>query len=123
MWIDGEWTWEGTRYAWKRGRWVAPPEKATFSPWTATRDSTGVYYVAEGAWRDANGKDLPDPPELAHASPRGGAPVTPEGETIPPAPVVHDGRTQSIESDAAPDVLPILPSNDAAPLETDGGGT
>jgi hypothetical protein len=117
VWIDGEWTWEGTRYAWKRGRWVEPPSGAKFSPWTGTRDAMGVYYVAEGTWRDTSGKDLPEPPELASGSPRGGAPVTPEGEQVVPTPPVIGQEDGGIIVDAAPDV--IIPKNDASPLEGD----
>jgi hypothetical protein len=127
VWIDGEWAWEGTRWAWKRGRWVMAPTNATFSPWTSTRDPEGVLYVAEGTWRDHEGKEVPPPPELAHAKPSGGGVVDPEGSTVPPAPIIHEqksGRHQGdggIEDAGAKDVN--VPQTDAMPLEeADGGG-
>ena len=123
VWLDGEWTWEGTRYAWKRGRWVLPPANARFAPWTATRDATGVYFIAEGTWRDPNGKEVAEPEPLAYGSPNGGKVTTPEGATAPPAPVVHgqqsNDKDAAIISDAAPDT--VLPHNDATPDEADGG--
>ena len=72
VWIDGEWTWQGKRWAWKPGRWIAPPADAAFSPWTSVRDKAGLLYVAEGKWRDKQGRELPDPKPLAVANTRGG---------------------------------------------------
>lgn len=89
VWIDGEWTWQGRRWAWKPGRWVTPPANAAFSPWTSTRDRTGTYYVAEGKWRDRQGKELPDPLPLAVGRTRGGPVTNPEGEEVPSAPNVR----------------------------------
>ncbi len=92
VWIDGEWTWEGKRWAWKRGRWVTPPAGATFSPWTATRDATGVLYFAEGTWRDAAGREVAAPPVLAQGRPSEGAVVSPEGEAVPPGPIIREEK-------------------------------
>jgi len=88
VWIDGEWTWQGKRWGWKPGRWVVAPENASYSPWTAVRDARGRLLVAEGKWRDANGKELPDPQPLAIGRPSAGTVVSPEGEEVPAAPNV-----------------------------------
>ena len=31
VWIEGEWRWQGSRWAWRRGDWVVPPPGATFA--------------------------------------------------------------------------------------------
>jgi hypothetical protein len=88
VWIDGEWTWQGRRWAWKPGRWIAPPAEAAYSPWTSIRDKPGRLYVAEGKWRDRQGRELPDPAPLTVGRTRGGQVVDPEGETVPATPNV-----------------------------------
>lgn len=115
VWLDGEWTWQGQRWAWKSGRWVAPPANAKFSPWTATRGQTGIYYVAEGTWKDSAGQDLPDPPALAVGRVRGGGVVNPEGEDVPQTPNVRPERTTS-GADNLRDAAP-------GPPETPSGAT
>jgi hypothetical protein len=54
VWIDGEWHWQGTRWGWRRGAWVIPPEGATFARWKTQRDggrvqhATSVFHLADG---------------------------------------------------------------------------
>ncbi|MDB5214679.1 MAG: hypothetical protein JWO86_2606 [Myxococcaceae bacterium] len=91
VWIDGEWTWQGRRYAWKQGRWLVAPPNARFSPWTSTRDKSGIFYIAEGKWRDPQGRELPDPPPLVLGRTRGGPVVNPEGEPVAATPNVAPG--------------------------------
>lgn len=91
VWLDGEWTWQGRRWAWKQGRWVMPPSGGRYSPWTSTRDKAGTFYVAEGKWRDAQGRELPDPKPLAIAHTRGGPVTDPEGDAVQPTPNVAPG--------------------------------
>jgi hypothetical protein len=100
VWIDGEWTWQGRRWAWKQGRWLVPPSNARYSPWTSTRDRSGLFYVAEGRWRDAQGHELPDPPPLAVARTRGGPVTNFEGDTLPTTPNVAPGTPSASASDA-----------------------
>ncbi|GAC1554362.1 MAG: hypothetical protein NVS3B10_15770 [Polyangiales bacterium] len=95
VWIDGEWTWQGRRWAWKQGRWVVPPAGARFSPWTSTRDKSGLFYVAEGKWRDAQGRDVPDPKPMAIGHTRGGPVTDPEGDSVAPTPNVAPGTPSS----------------------------
>ena len=91
VWIDGEWTWQGRRWAWRRGRWLVPPAGARYSPWTATRDKSGLFYIAEGKWRDAQGRELPDPTPLAIGHTRSGPVTDPEGDTLGATPNVAPG--------------------------------
>ena len=63
----------------RRGGGVTPPAGATYSPWTMTRDQQGIVYFAAGAWRDAKGQTLEDPPALAVAGTSSGPVVDPEG--------------------------------------------
>lgn len=88
VWIDGEWTWQARRYAWKTGRWVKPPRGARFAPWTTVRDSRGTLYLAMGTWRDDKGTELGDPQPLATGVPGAAAIVSPEGKTLPTGPIV-----------------------------------
>lgn len=91
VWVDGEWTWQGQRWAWKQGRWLVPPANARYSPWTSTRDKSGLFYVAEGKWRDAKGHELPDPAALAIGKTRGGPVTDPEGDPVAATPNVAPG--------------------------------
>ena len=120
VWIDGEWTWQGRRWAWKRGRWLVPPPNARYSPWTSTRDKSGLFYVAEGKWRDAQGRELPDPTPIAVGRTRGGPVTDPEGETVPATPNVAPGtpsRSSNTNDDAGA-VSPETPTG-ATPTGTE----
>lgn len=89
VWIDGEWLWQGRRYAWKSGRWVEPPPGAAFAPWTFVRDEAGNAYVAEGRFRDAQGTMLPDPAPLAVGRATASAVVDPEGDVVTTGPTLR----------------------------------
>lgn len=69
VWIDGEWRWRRTRWAWVYGRWVEPPGGARFAPWSWHRDAGGQLHYAPGTWRDERGAaiDYPPPIKLANA--------------------------------------------------------
>jgi hypothetical protein len=99
VWIDGEWVWQGRRYGWKPGRWVVPPREAAFAPWTAVRDMLGTLYVAEGAWRDRKGNELPPPPILGTGAPSQGAVTYPEGEQVQ-GQAAHPADASTTKSDA-----------------------
>ena len=130
-WIDGEWTWQGARWAWKRGRWVVPPASAAYSPWTSNRDRTGVFYVAEGRWRDKQLRELPDPVPLTVGRAGGGPVTNPEGEEVPASPNVPvDAPPSSGRGKAGDGRGPETPSGatitgterKATPVIPDGGG-
>lgn len=68
-----------------------PPANGRYSPWTSTRDKAGVFYVAEGKWRDRQGHELPDPKPLAVGKTRGGPVTGPDGDPIAATPNVTPG--------------------------------
>jgi len=117
VWIDGEWTWQGNRYSWKTGRWVAPPPNASYAPWTAVRGATGTFYIAEGKWRDAKGADVTDPPALALAVVRAGSVVNSEGEAVERTPNVRPDTAESLEKKGP------LERKDGGSPETPSGAT
>ncbi len=114
VWIDGEWVWQGGRWSWRAGRWVVVPPGVAFAPWTTVRASNGTLYAAEGAFRDAKGNAVPEPPPLASGRARGGAVVNPEGETVPPSPAAAPARgdagrgTDSVGPPETPETAPSM---------------
>jgi hypothetical protein len=68
VWVDGYWTWQGTRYLWVRGGWVKPPEGARYARWKVSFHSDGTIWMAPSAWYDARGHRMADPDILVPAS-------------------------------------------------------
>lgn len=58
VWVDGQWTWDGSDWQWMAGAWVKPPEGAYFTPWSTVRRSDGQLFFAQAAWRSKDGKAL-----------------------------------------------------------------
>jgi hypothetical protein len=79
VWVDGEWEWNGRRWGWIYGGWVQPPKNATYSPWRTTRRADGTLVFSPGAWRDANGREVPAPRVLVRGRAREEPVVSPEG--------------------------------------------
>lgn len=101
VWVDGEWIWQGRRYAWKPGRWVVPPPGASFAPWVTVRGAIGTLYLAEGTWRDSKGTEVPAPAILKVGTPSAGAVTNPEGEVIAnPASLSADASTSPVDAEA-----------------------
>jgi len=117
VWIDGEWVWQGSRYAWKTGRWVVPPASASYAPWTSVRGSMGTFYIAEGKWRDGKGLEVADPPALSVAKVRAGAVVNSEGEEVERTPNVRPDTAESLSRKSR------LEKKDGGPPETPSGAT
>jgi hypothetical protein len=90
VWIDGEWTWQGRTYSWRRGRWVKPPPGARFSPWTEVRGEDGAIYYAGGVWRNEQHQQVADPPALATAKSTVGPIVDPTGHDEETGHTVHE---------------------------------
>jgi len=80
VWLDGEWSWRGAKWSWKPGRWVVPPAGATYSPWTSVRGENGTCYFAPGAWRDAHGVAVTEPPAAAVAGAAAGVIFDADGD-------------------------------------------
>jgi hypothetical protein len=122
VWLNGEWSWSGRRWAWKEGGWVVVPQGARYAKLALVRRKDGKLFAAGGTWRNAQGGEIAAP-EFVKA---GGAPATsivdPEGD---PAPTAGDlrpdggtgpGRASSPE-DSAPDSGSSQP--DGAPNENE----
>jgi hypothetical protein len=85
-WIDGEWDWNGRRWAWTYGGWVTAPPDAIFSRWKTRRLPDGTLLYTASTWRNASGKGIDAPKLLARARAREENVITPEGETEKTAP-------------------------------------
>jgi hypothetical protein len=73
VWADGGWEWDGDRYRWQPGAWVAPPEGAKRARWVIVRrKEDGQLFFAPSVWRDASGRNIDPPEPLARARTRGG---------------------------------------------------
>lgn len=133
VWIDGEWVWQGRRYAWKPGRWVVPPPNAAFAPWTAVRDRLGTLYLAQGTWRAPGGGEVAPPRPLRVGRPNAGTVTNPEGEPVsdlglqPPgaftpkpggAPTRETRAAPELIVDSGPEIIPdaeVLPDGSVLP--------
>lgn len=100
VWINGEWHWQGRRWAWKAGGWFVPPPGAAYARPVMVRRSDGKLFFAAGAWRMPNGEEVPAPEPQKTASSTAGAVVNSEGDTEPTAADVHlDGGARDAETD------------------------
>ena len=68
--------------------WVAELPNARYARRVLVRRNDGKLFFAPGTWRDAEGREVPAPPEKIARS-TSGAVVNPEGEVEPTAPDVH----------------------------------
>jgi hypothetical protein len=88
VWINGEWLWQGRRWSWRAGMWVVAPRDAAYARRVLVRRVDGRLFFAPGTWRDAQGREVPAPPEQVARS-VSGAITNPEGETEPTGPDIH----------------------------------
>ena len=76
VWADGGWEWDGERYRWDPGAWVAAPPGGKRARWVVVRrEADGQLFFAPSSWRDAANKTIDAPPPLARASTRPGGPA------------------------------------------------
>jgi hypothetical protein len=94
VFVRGEWRWDGRRWSWKEGAWFVPPPGVLFARWVTVRAQDGKLYMAQGTWRDANGKEVPPPQPVNGGRSGSEAVVNPEGENEPTG--------QTIPADAGP---------------------
>lgn len=82
VWVDGEWSFRGKKWRWRRGRWVElrSGSDVRFAPWTSVRSADGQLFVAEGAWLDGKGTVVAAPRVLAEAPPSKSIVVNERGE-------------------------------------------
>ena len=76
VWQDGEWSWDGTRYRWTNGAWVAPAPGLKLAPWALVRRSDGQLFYSPSVWYDASGAVAPAPTPIVSA-------VTPRFSSAP----------------------------------------
>jgi hypothetical protein len=77
--------------------WVAALPNAGYARRVLVRRNDGKLFFAPGTWRDAQGREVPAPPEKVARSTSGSV-VNPEGEVEPTAADVHpDGGTGARE--------------------------
>lgn len=90
VWIDGEWSWDGTRYRWTNGAWVVAPTGGRVAPWTVVRRNDGQLFYSPSVWYDKSGAVVAEPRRLVEGYVRevdGGA----------PPPRLPDSGTESAE--------------------------
>jgi len=68
VWVAGEWKYHGDVFAWQRGGWVAPPPGGQFAAWRTWYRRDGRLMMAGGAWYDEEGRRLPTPETIRHAT-------------------------------------------------------
>jgi hypothetical protein len=121
VWIDGEWQWQGRRWAWRIGRWVVPPAGARFAPWMMVRDAAGVVYYAEGTWRNAKEEEVPEPAPVATGRPTISDVFDPEGETEPTGRTIRKADEADGGSDGSSSASPVPDTALEAGAPPDGG--
>lgn len=80
VWLDGDWSFRGRSYAWRRGGWFVVPVGARYAPSRLEYLRDGRLMFAPGAWYDARRQILP---RLRAAQPAAAPPneVTSEFQT------------------------------------------
>jgi len=58
VWVDGEWLFRGSTYAWQRGGWVLPPKKARYAKSKVVFARDGRVLFAAAGWYAENGEPL-----------------------------------------------------------------
>jgi hypothetical protein len=59
VWVDGDWTFRGKSYAWRRGGWFVPPPGASYAPSKISYRRDGRLLFAPSAWYDPQRQVLP----------------------------------------------------------------
>lgn len=109
VWVNGEWLWQGRRWAWRPGMWVVSPKNAAYARRVVVRRGDGKLFYAPGSWRDAEGHEIPAPPEkIAH--PSSGAITNTEGETEPTGVDVPPDAGSDVDARALQDDYDATPS-------------
>jgi hypothetical protein len=68
VWVDGDWTFRGKLYAWRRGGWFNAPPDASYAPSQIVYLTDGRIMFAPATWYDARGQALPRPEPLVPAA-------------------------------------------------------
>lgn len=59
VWLDGDWTFRGKSYGWRRGGWFVQPPGARYARSKILYLDDGRLMFAPSAWYDARGQLLP----------------------------------------------------------------
>lgn len=59
VWLDGDWSFRGKSYAWRRGGWFVPPAGARYAVSRIDYLTDGRLMFAPGAWYGVRGEMLP----------------------------------------------------------------
>jgi hypothetical protein len=55
VWVEGSWRFRNKSYAWRKGGWFMPPEKARYARPKVVFSLDGRVMYAPGTWYDASG--------------------------------------------------------------------
>lgn len=71
VWLDGDWTFRGSAFAWRRGGWFADVPGSRYAPSRVVYLPDGRLRFAPGTWYDERGQTLtrPRPLEPANSPP------------------------------------------------------
>ncbi|MGC4093819.1 MAG: hypothetical protein QM756_39135 [Polyangiaceae bacterium] len=58
VWLEGDWAFRGTSYAWVRGGWVVAPQKARYASSKVIYARDGRVLFAPASWYDEQGQKL-----------------------------------------------------------------
>ena len=68
VWLEGDWAFRGSTYAWVRGGWVVAPKNARYAISKVLYTTDGRILFARGSWYDAQGQKLERVRPLAPAT-------------------------------------------------------
>lgn len=68
VWLDGDWSFRGRNYAWRRGGWFSAPAGARYAHSNILYLADGRLLFAPAAWYDVHGQVLPRLRALAPAT-------------------------------------------------------
>lgn len=68
VWLDGEWSYHGHAYVWRRGGWVVPPPGSRFAAWQVWYRRDGRLMMAPGTWYDSKQQRVRRPAPIEAAS-------------------------------------------------------
>ena len=58
VWLEGDWVFRGSTYAWVRGGWTVAPLNARYAVSRVMYSKDGRILFAPGSWYDAQGQKL-----------------------------------------------------------------
>ncbi len=108
IWIEGYWSWVGTRYVWVPGRWEAPRPGYVWLPYRWERDGDH-WRLRPGRWERSEPPRVLPRPDTEHR-----LPPPPHFEHRPP-PAPPPAPQPRFESRPAPGIMPAPPKQTQPP--------